>query len=83
MKALAVYLERNQLTQARFASNVGLSQPTIANLVNGVHSASSEVLKTLSRETAYPVDVLLMTDAEFDAWDRRGTPPRRAVAASR
>jgi transcriptional regulator with XRE-family HTH domain len=62
MKALRSYLERTRTTQAAFAKRVGVSQPTIANLVNGVHSASSDLLKRIAQETGLSADELLTDD---------------------
>ena len=59
MKALRNYLERTQTTQSAFAERLGVSQPTVANLVNGVHSASAKLLKRIARETGLSVDELL------------------------
>jgi len=62
MRALREYLERTGTTQAAFAKIIGVSQPTIANLVNGVHLASAAVLKRLSQKTGLSVDELLADD---------------------
>lgn len=62
MKALRSYLERTRTTQAAFAKRVGVSQPTIHNLVNGVHSASSDLLKRIVQETGLSADELLTDD---------------------
>jgi transcriptional regulator with XRE-family HTH domain len=59
MKALGDYMTRTNTTQLAMAKQVGVSQPTIANLVNGVHSASADLLKRLSIATGLTVDQLL------------------------
>jgi transcriptional regulator with XRE-family HTH domain len=63
MKALAEYLARTKTTQSAFARRVGVSQPTIWNLVNGEHGASSDLLKRISRETGLSFDELLADEA--------------------
>jgi transcriptional regulator with XRE-family HTH domain len=66
MKALAEYLKRTGLTQTDFAARVGVSQPTVWNLIHGKHSASAEVLMRISRETGLTVDRLLALDKRKD-----------------
>ena len=63
MQALRSYLHRTHTSQKAFAKRVGVSQPTIANLVNGVHSASADLLKRISRATGLSADELLADDA--------------------
>lgn len=63
MKALGEYLLRTGTTQKAFAPRVGVSQPTLSNLINGVHSASADLLKRISRETGLSVDDLLADDS--------------------
>lgn len=63
MRALQNYLARTGTTQSAFAKLVDVSQPTIANLVNGVHSASSDLLKRISRVTGLSADELLADEA--------------------
>lgn len=63
MQALRAYLEKSAITQAAFARLVGVSQPTIANLVNGKHSASVPLLRRLSLVTGLSTDDLLADNA--------------------
>ena len=59
MKALGEWLTRTDTTQSALARDVGVSQPVVSNLVNGVHSASSDLLKRISSRTGIYIDDLL------------------------
>jgi transcriptional regulator with XRE-family HTH domain len=63
MQALRSYLDRTNTTQSAFAKRVGVSQATVANWVNGVHSASAEQLRNIAREAGCSVDELLADSA--------------------
>lgn len=59
MKALATYLENTGTSQTEFAKRVGVSQPTISDIIRGVHSPSVDLLKRIAKETRLSVDKLL------------------------
>jgi len=73
MKALGNWLTRTNTTQTALASKVGVSQPTISQLINGVCSASSDLLKRLSLETGLSIDELLADDMPSVAKHRAGS----------
>lgn len=93
MKALGAYLEKNGITQAAFAEDIGVSQPTIANLVNGVHGASNVLLKRISRKTGLSFDELLAEESSGAVRDslmshlasssNPSNPPRRQTVTKR
>jgi transcriptional regulator with XRE-family HTH domain len=59
MDALKSYLEITKTTQADLARRCGVSQPTISDIVNGVHSPSMDLLKRLTKVTGLSADKLL------------------------
>lgn len=69
MQALDTYLKTTNTTQADFARRLGVSQPTISDIIRGVHSPSVKLLKRISEETGISVDQLLSSEA-----------PRRAAS---
>jgi transcriptional regulator with XRE-family HTH domain len=63
MRALRLYLESTGTSHAALARRVGVSQPTIWNIANGKHSASTDLLKRICRETGLSADDLLADEA--------------------
>jgi transcriptional regulator with XRE-family HTH domain len=59
MQALQSYLEKTRTSQTAFARRVGVSQPTISDIVRGRHSPSVALLKRIAKETRLSVDKLL------------------------
>lgn len=59
MEALRTYLQSTGTTQSMLAKRCGVSQPTISDIVNGVHSPSLELLKRLTKVTGLSADKLL------------------------
>lgn len=59
MKALESYLESTNTSQTEFARRVGVSQPTISDIIHGKHSPSVKLLKRISEETRLSLDELL------------------------
>jgi len=59
MQALESYLRSTNTTQAEFARRVGVSQPTISDILRGVHSPSVNLLKRIAQETGLSLDQLL------------------------
>lgn len=59
MEALRTYLELTETTQSELARRVGVSQPTISDIINGVHSPSMELLKRLTKVTGLSADKLI------------------------
>lgn len=64
MQALDSYLKTTQTSQTDFAQRVGVSQPTISDLIRGKHSPSVDLLKRISRETGLSADALLSSVPE-------------------
>lgn len=59
MQALKSYLARTNTTQAELARRCAVSQPTISDIIRGVHSPSVELLKRISKVTGLSADKLL------------------------
>lgn len=59
MKALETYLKTTKTSQTEFARRVGVSQPTISDIIRGQHSPSIPLLKRISKETRLSLDKLL------------------------
>lgn len=63
MKALDSYLKATKTSQAEFARLVGVTQPTISDLIRGVHSPSVDLLKRIAAVTGKSTDELLSSEA--------------------
>lgn len=63
MQALDSYLKSTETTQAEFARRVGVSQPTISDILRGVHSPSVNLLRRIAQETGISIDELLASTA--------------------
>jgi transcriptional regulator with XRE-family HTH domain len=63
MKALDSYLKSTKTSQAQFAADVGVSQPTISDIIRGKHSPSVKLLKRIAKKTRLSVDKLLSGEA--------------------
>jgi len=59
MKALDSYLKSTKTSQAEFARRVGVSQPTISDLIRGQHSPSVDLLKRIAKKTGLSLDQLV------------------------
>jgi transcriptional regulator with XRE-family HTH domain len=59
MKALESHLKSPGTSQAAFARRVGVSQPTISDIIRGKHCPSVKLLQRISKETRLSVDKLL------------------------
>lgn len=59
MSKLKKYLEAADMTQAEFATAVGVSQPTVSDWVNGEMSPSLGNLVALSEITGIALDELV------------------------
>jgi transcriptional regulator with XRE-family HTH domain len=59
MKALESYLKSTNTSQTEFARQVGVSQPTISDIIRGEHSPSVKLLKRISKKTRLSLDQLL------------------------
>ena len=64
MQALDSYLKATNTTQAEFARRVGVSQPTISDILRGVHSPSVSLLKRIAHETGLSLDELLTPETD-------------------
>lgn len=80
MKALGEYLVRTGTTQTTLARRVGVSQPTISDLVNGKASASARVLRRISMATGLSVDELLADETGLLPCDEDSSDPASHVA---
>lgn len=63
MQALDSYLKATNTTQTEFARRVGVSQPTISDIINKRHSPSVDLLKRIAKETGLSIDELLSPEA--------------------
>lgn len=59
MQALRAYLESKNLTQAQFADQMGVKQPTVCDWVNGKVFPSRERLLKIASITQLPLEELL------------------------
>lgn len=64
MLKLKTYLAASKITQAEFATSIGVSQPTVSDWINGETRPSIDNLIVISRHTRITVDELL---SDFDA----------------
>lgn len=63
MKALAAWLKATNTSQKALAELVGVSQPTISDILSGKHSPSVDLLKKIIRVTGLSADELLSEEA--------------------
>jgi len=63
MKALDSWLKATNTTQTAFARRVGVSQPTISDIIRGEHFPSVELLKRIAKETGLSLDELVASEA--------------------
>lgn len=59
MEALRRYIDRAKITPTEFSRRLGVSQPTIWNLLNGKRSASADLIRRICNETGLSADELL------------------------
>jgi transcriptional regulator with XRE-family HTH domain len=59
MKALETYRKASGLTQSQLGKRLGVSQATVSDIINGVHSPSIPLLKRIAKETGVSLDELL------------------------
>ena len=63
MEALKQYLVSNSIPQSAFAKQLGVSQPTVSDYVNGNMLPKGKRLKMISEITGLSVDQLLNSSA--------------------
>lgn len=63
-KKLAEYLERNNISQARFGEMIGVSGTMVFYLIKGFKQPSIPLLKRIASELGCTVDELLSDTAE-------------------
>lgn len=64
MEALRQYLDRQKMSQAQFAEQVGVKQPSVWEWLNGDSNPSIDSLKKISEITGISIDKLLADKAE-------------------
>jgi transcriptional regulator with XRE-family HTH domain len=64
MEALRTYLKDRAITQAEFASQLGVSQPTVSEWINGESFPTVTRLAEISRRTGISVDKLISEAAD-------------------
>lgn len=58
MPVLRAYLEEHRLTQVEFAEQIGVSQPTVCDVINGKSMPSTRLLLAISKKTGLSLDKL-------------------------
>jgi transcriptional regulator with XRE-family HTH domain len=59
MEALRQYLQDHRITQAAFAADLKVSQPTVCGWLNGEQFPSGQNLRLISQRTGISIDRLL------------------------
>jgi transcriptional regulator with XRE-family HTH domain len=59
MEALERYLKDHSVSQAEFARQVNVSQPTVSDWINGKISPSTKKLRAIAAHTGISLDALL------------------------